>query len=204
MNAQRNDGSDNREGPQDAVASLMRASVEAMETFMKADWMKDAEKSGMPLSPLMANPAAMMAAATAYGVRMTGQWASAFLSAMETQAEATAATADAAGAEVRESEPEAKAPVEAQAPKAKRAAKTPKAPKAEAAKGADDLKRISGIGPKLATVLAARGVSGFAALAGMDEKALGALDAELGLDGRILRDDWAGQAKAILSARGKK
>ena len=203
MNAQRNDDSDNREGPQDAVASLMRASVEAMESFMKTDWMKDAEKSGMPLSPLMASPAAMMAAATAYGVRMTGQWASAFLSAMETQTEANPASADAQGPEVRQTDTEAKAPQEAEATKVK-VKRAAKAPKVEAAKGADDLKRISGIGPKLATVLAARGVDGFAALAGMDEKALAALDAELGLDGRILRDDWAGQAKAILSARGKK
>ncbi len=65
--------------------------------------------------------------------------------------------------------------------------------------GGRRLKLISGIGPKLANVLKGHGVVTFAQLAGMDEAALAALDAELGLEGRILRDDWAGQARKILA-----
>lgn len=202
---------------------------------MKTDWTKDGDRQeGVPLNPLMANPAIMMAAATAYGIRMTGQWASLFLNAMQDQADR--ANAPAAEAEAAEAQP-VKEPVEAKAAeadlvaavvveaqqseplspaltvdeviekRARKAAKVAKvrksAEKAVVAKApvsaADDLKRISGIGPKLANVLTSHGVVTFAQLAEMDEAGLVALDAELGLEGRILRDDWAGQARKILA-----
>lgn len=213
---------------------------------MKTDWTKDGDRQeGVPLNPLMANPAIMMAAATAYGIRMTGQWASLFLNAMQDQADR--AHAQPAKAEAEEEKPVAKAEVaedqrvaepptakaaepqiaepvvvevhqseplsvkvsadeviEKRARKAAKVAKVRKsAEKAAVAKApasaGDDLKRISGIGPKLANVLTGHGVVTFAQLAGMDEAALAALDAELGLEGRILRDDWAGQARKILA-----
>lgn len=224
---------------------------------MKTDWTKDGDRQeGVALNPLMANPAIMMAAATAYGIRMTGQWASLFLNAMQDQAERTNAAAaetevaevkPAAEAQVAEAQPvaaavkaEAKLAVEPATVKAaeakvakplvvdvpeneplsakvsaddvieKRARKAAKvakvrksAEKAAVAKApvsaGDDLKRISGIGPKLANVLTGHGVVTFAQLADMDEAGLAALDAELGLEGRILRDDWAGQARRILA-----
>lgn len=213
---------------------------------MKTDWTKDGDRQeGVALNPLMANPAIMMAAATAYGIRMTGQWASLFLNAMQDQAgrpdletaEAEATEAQpVAEARVAEAHPVAE-PVMAKAGEAeiaesvaaevvqivplsekvsadeaveKRARKAVKASKARksAEKAAiaktpvsagDDLKRISGIGPKLANVLTGHGVVTFAQLAEMNEAALAALDAELGLEGRILRDDWAGQARKILA-----
>lgn len=235
MNAQRNDHRDDMSAPHDAVANLVRATNEAMEAFMKTDWTKDGDRQeGVALNPLMANPAIMMAAATAYGIRMTGQWASLFLNAMQDQADrasAQAAEVEAAEAQpvtepvkAKAVEPEVVAPVvvEAQqsgplsaAPtvdeviekRARKAAKVAKvrksAEKAAVAKApvsaGDDLKRISGIGPKLANVLTGHGVVTFAQLAEMNEAALAALDAELGLEGRILRDDWAGQARKILA-----
>ncbi|MET3612758.1 NADH-quinone oxidoreductase subunit E [Rhizobium aquaticum] len=257
MNAQRNDHRDDMSAPHDAVANLVRATNEAMEAFMKTDWTKDSEgQEGVALNPLMANPAIMMAAATAYGIRMTGQWASLFLNAMQDQADRAkeqpaeadvAETPVAAEAEVVEPEQvvepvaaEAQAAVEPATAKAveleaakplvmelpqseplpakvsadetigKRARKAAKVAKvrksvekATVAKApvsaGDDLKRISGIGPKLANVLTGHGVVTFAQLADMDEAALAALDAELGLEGRILRDDWAGQARKILA-----
>lgn len=67
---------------------------------------------------------------------------------------------------------------------------------------ADDLKKIEGIGPKLEQVLNARGIRRFADLTALDAAELEALDAAIGLDGRAIRDDWAGQARKL--ARGRK
>lgn len=66
----------------------------------------------------------------------------------------------------------------------------------------DDLKKIEGVGPKLEQVLNSRGIRRFADLAALDVAELEALDAAIGLDGRAIRDDWAGQARQL--ARGKK
>ena len=67
---------------------------------------------------------------------------------------------------------------------------------------ADDLKKIEGIGPKLEQVLNGRGIRRFADLAALDAADLEALDQAIGLDGRAIRDDWAGQARKL--ARGRK
>lgn len=67
---------------------------------------------------------------------------------------------------------------------------------------ADDLKRIDGIGPKLEQVLNGRGIRRFADLAVLDAAELEALDQAIGLEGRAIRDDWAGQARNL--ARAKK
>jgi NADH-quinone oxidoreductase subunit E len=61
----------------------------------------------------------------------------------------------------------------------------------------DDLKRISGIGPRLEKVLNGRGISTYAEIAGLSKAALKKIDDELGLEGRVIRDDWQGQAKAL-------
>ncbi|MGH7022299.1 MAG: helix-hairpin-helix domain-containing protein, partial [Caulobacteraceae bacterium] len=64
----------------------------------------------------------------------------------------------------------------------------------EAEAAADDLTRLTGIGPKLAHALAERGVTTFAQLAAWTEEQTEALDAELSLKGRIARDAWVAQA----------
>jgi NADH-quinone oxidoreductase subunit E len=84
---------------------------------------------------------------------------------------------------------------------AKPAARTPVAKGAEARPTQDDLKKISGIGPRLEKVLNDRGVLGYADIARLSASALKKIDAELDLDGRVIRDDWAGQAKALLAGR---
>jgi NADH-quinone oxidoreductase subunit E len=61
----------------------------------------------------------------------------------------------------------------------------------------DDLKRISGIGPRLEKVLNGRGISTYAQIARLSASALKKIDDELGLDGRVIRDDWAAQAKML-------
>lgn len=75
-------------------------------------------------------------------------------------------------------------------------------PAARAVK-ADDLKLIAGIGPKLEQVLNAKGIRSFAEIAAWTDAEIARLDAELGFNGRIGRDDWTGQAK-ILAGRGRR
>jgi small subunit ribosomal protein S2 len=62
---------------------------------------------------------------------------------------------------------------------------------------ADDLKRISGVSPKLEQALNDLGVFHFWQLADADEAAVAALDKALGTRGRIARDNWVGQAKKL-------
>jgi NADH-quinone oxidoreductase subunit E len=223
------------------------------------------------LEDLMTNPAAAMAAATAFGFGMAAQMGKLFLGSIqgamevtgqiarqleeerkaaeakpaaeaETKVEApvekgepapapTTVTAEkpvAAKAKAKAAAPvKAKAEKPAPAPKVKQAAKpavgtkakaAPKAkappaakvePAAPAAKPrkasskADDLKKIDGIGPKVEQVLKGRGITRLKDLVAMDEKALSALDKDLGLDGRVLRDDWAGQARRLTGDRAR-
>ena len=61
----------------------------------------------------------------------------------------------------------------------------------------DDLKRISGIGPKLEKVLNDLGIRTYAHVAALDEAKIASLDEQLGFSGRIVRDDWTGQAKRL-------
>lgn len=201
----------------------------------------------LSLNPLLANPAAAMAAATAIGFGFANQMASAFFGvmqgAMETanrqraaqEAEAAPARAEAPAAEpvnapevvaekveITET-PKAKATpkpaakkVVAKAEPAEKPAKAKAAPKAvvkaepkavikapaktkAAAKPADgDLKRISGIGPKLEGLLNGMGVTTVAQIAVWTDTDIARFDKELGFEGRIVRDDWVGQAKALL------
>ncbi|MBB3162011.1 NADH-quinone oxidoreductase subunit E [Rhizobium laguerreae] len=67
----------------------------------------------------------------------------------------------------------------------------------------DDLKLIAGIGPKLEQVLNAKGIRSFAEIAGWTDEEIDRFDTELGFNGRILRDDWTGQAK-VLAGRGRR
>lgn len=75
-------------------------------------------------------------------------------------------------------------------------------PAHEAAKtrvsGGDDLTRIKGLGPKLATMLGELGVTGFSQIASWDDAEIDRIDNQLGrFQGRIRRDDWVGQAKLL-------
>jgi NADH-quinone oxidoreductase subunit E len=211
MNAKRKDDLGQGATPQDAVQGLVRATADAMETFMTAKLSTDGDKTGAPFNPLLSNPATMMAAATAIGLTMTGYWASAFLRAFEASdvgddAEATVTPSQRAQEPEAAREPKAAEELEAALP-LEAAALVEDAVKVSAEvvsvddTAEDDLKRISGIGPKLAKVLMARGFTQFAHIAELDETAAKALDEELGLYGRILRDDWIGQAKAILAEK---
>ncbi|MBX5163254.1 MULTISPECIES: 5' DNA nuclease [unclassified Rhizobium] len=78
-----------------------------------------------------------------------------------------------------------------------------KAKPAQRAKKVDDLKLIAGIGPKLEQVLNDRGIRSFAEIAAWSTEDIARLDAELGVNGRIDRDDWIGQAK-VLAGRARR
>lgn len=64
----------------------------------------------------------------------------------------------------------------------------------------DDLTRIKGLGPKIATMLREQGVTHFADIAAWNDSDIDRIDAQLGrFQGRIRRDSWVAQAK-LLSA----
>lgn len=98
------------------------------------------------------------------------------------------------------------APVEKAAPKTKAAPKVQAAPAdtveeqapelltAARAGGADDLKRISGVGPKLEGVLNDLGFYHFDQIAAWGPAEVAWVDARLKFKGRIERDDWITQA----------
>jgi NADH-quinone oxidoreductase subunit E len=61
----------------------------------------------------------------------------------------------------------------------------------------DDLKVISGIGPKLEKVLNGLGIWTYAQIAGWTAEEIAWVDDYLGFKGRIGRDDWLAQAAAL-------
>ena len=71
------------------------------------------------------------------------------------------------------------------------------APAVRAAK-LDDLKLISGIGPKLEAQLKAHGIKSANDVAALSAEAVAKIDAELNLGGRIARDKWVELARDIV------
>jgi NADH-quinone oxidoreductase subunit E len=63
--------------------------------------------------------------------------------------------------------------------------------------GADDLKKISGVGPKLEGVLNDLGFYHYDQIAAWTEAEIAWVDARLKFKGRIQRDDWIGQAAKL-------
>lgn len=68
----------------------------------------------------------------------------------------------------------------------------------------DDLKAISGIGPKLETVLNGLGVWTYAQIAAWTEEEIAWVDDYLSFRGRIGRDDWIGQAARLAAKKTKR
>ncbi len=67
----------------------------------------------------------------------------------------------------------------------------------------DDLQRLKGIGPKLEALLHSLGVWHFDQIASWSDAEVAWVDNHLeGFKGRIRRDDWIGQAKAVLADKG--
>ncbi|MWB77384.1 50S ribosomal protein L21 [Pseudooceanicola sp. 216_PA32_1] len=89
------------------------------------------------------------------------------------------------------------APKAAAAPAAAAAPTATAAPKAEAASGADDLKKLSGVGPALEKKLHEAGVTTFAQIAAWTEADIAEMDEKLSFKGRIEREGWVDQAKDL-------
>jgi NADH-quinone oxidoreductase subunit E len=205
--------SKNKEGVADFSADFGRLAAEMLENAR-----------ALPIAPMMVNPAAAMAAATAIGFGFSTQMVGAFFGALQGAMEASnklAAVLDETPPEEPKPEIDVKpenirpaAPKKTAervklavvADKAEPVAKTKTVAAAKPAargKKADDLKQISGVGPKLEQVLNAKGVRTLAEIAGWSDADVARFDAELGFDGRIARDGWVAQAKA-LTAKGRK
>ena len=210
----------NREEAADFAAGFGRLAAEVLENAR-----------AMPVHPLMAHPAAAFAAATAIGfgfsTQMAGAFFGAFQSALETTGKLAAALDDTPPEEpapevdirpeniradvntvakpVAEKKAGPKLTVVKPASESVASQPTPavKAKPAVRTRKADDLKLIAGIGPKLEEVLNARGIRSFAEIAAWSDEEIARLAAELGFNGRIARDDWAGQAK-VLAGRGRR
>jgi len=72
------------------------------------------------------------------------------------------------------------------------------APKKAAAKAeADDLKKLSGVGPVLETKLNEAGITSFAQIAAWGPKDIEEFDEKLSFKGRIEREGWVEQAKEL-------
>ena len=88
-----------------------------------------------------------------------------------------------------------KAPAPAKAPAAKKAAKPAKAEAAPAA--ADDLKKLTGVGPALEKKLIAAGITSYAQIAAWTDADVAAIDEQLSFKGKIEREGWIDQAKEL-------
>ena len=90
------------------------------------------------------------------------------------------------------------APAKAAPAKAAPAKAAPAKAAAPAAdKAADDLKKLSGVGPALEKKLLAGGVTSFAQIAAWSAEDVTSVDAELALKGKIEKEGWIAQAKDL-------
>jgi large subunit ribosomal protein L21 len=66
---------------------------------------------------------------------------------------------------------------------------------------ADDLKKISGVGPKLEGLLHSNGVFHFDQIAAWNDAEIAYMDDQLSFKGRIARDNWIEQAAALAAEK---
>lgn len=160
---------------------------------------------------LMAHPLAGMAAAGALGMGLAGHafgmWMGAAAGAAEASQKLLAGMAGAKEKPVRtaakltlvSSQPAPRRQRAARMEVTKPAAKQPVA--MERPQEPDDLKAISGVGPKLEKVLNDLGIWTHAQLAALTGAEIAWLDERLGFAGRIGRDGWVEQAAALAAGR---
>lgn len=152
---------------------------------------------------LLVHPAAGMAAASALGLGLASQafglWLGAFNGASEVsqklfQSFEDASWHDNSKAAAGKAAPRfAKVAVEPQATHQPQALDKPSV--------ADDLKAITGVGPKLEKVLNGYGIWTYHQIADWTEAEIAWMDDTFGFRGRIRRDDWVGQAAALQDGR---
>jgi NADH-quinone oxidoreductase subunit E len=181
------------------------------DPFGFSPWLR--QMPDVPLHPLMAHPVAGLVATTAIGFGLAGQMAGMMLGMMQGAAERTKAVLDEAAERAARADaverrappvlrivPKAEVSAAERTEKAARKGATPKT--AAKAARADDLKAISGIGPKLEQVLNGMGFRRYADIAALTDGDVARIEAELGLGGRIARDGWVEQARTLAKGRG--
>jgi NADH-quinone oxidoreductase subunit E len=179
-----------------------------------ADWTAIMPKQIVPaanlLTPQLGAAAAVSALGFGFASQMWGLWAGAIAGALDANAtfkpmakpaSIPATDVDALKTIIRKrssdhSPKRVEAPVlESQQPAA---VENPVQPVViETAIVSDDLKHISGIGPKLEQVLKGMGIHTCAQIAAWTPEEVAQVDDRLQFEGRILRDDWVGQAAAL-------
>ncbi|MGG7517164.1 5' DNA nuclease [Allorhizobium undicola] len=170
----------------------------------------------MDLPTMLANPVVTAAAATMAGLGFAtqmagfvlGSWQKALNGVLdeETRSEVVSANSEpevpvAEASSLQQTEAGASDSVISKPVKSKRAEAATSVPaksgRSARKRSSDDLKKISGIGPKVESMLQQAGITRFSQIASWSTDEALRMDAELGLDGRVLRDDWVGQAKQI-------
>lgn len=197
-------------GQEATATEVLPTEAVGADPFGFSPWLREMPAVAIP--PLMAHPVAAMAAAMAVGFGMTSHFAGMIMGAMHGAAERAKGLLD-------EAEPKASARAESptvepavaeahgtvvrrEAAGAKRKPATVRKGSGSNAGRTDDLKMISGIGPKLEQVLNGKGIFRFADIARWAALDVERIEAELGLDGRIARDGWVEQAKKLAKAMG--
>lgn len=91
----------------------------------------------------------------------------------------------------------AAAPKAAAKPTVTKAEAKPAKAEAKATDAADDLKKISGVGPVIEEKLHKLGITSFSQIADFTPEEIADVDEKLNFKGRIERDDWLSQAKIL-------
>ena len=68
---------------------------------------------------------------------------------------------------------------------------------------ADDLRKIKGVGPKIAGILDDLGIRRYEQIAAWTPENVAWVNERLKFKGRIEREEWIPQAKALIAARGE-
>ena len=173
------------------------------DPFGFSPWLR--EMPMLAISPLMAHPVAAMAATTAIGLALASHVAGTVLGAMQGAAERARGMLDAVEAEAvagagGEEDGGASGKGTIVRSGAKRKAATVRKGSGSNAGTRDDLRMISGIGPKLEQVLNGKGIFRFADIARWAASDVEKIEAELSLGGRIARDGWVKQARKLAKA----
>lgn len=169
--------------------------IDGTEVPMLAPWGRQSGE-GLPAEPERPKPANRAKGKPADDTGVTKAEAPAKSKAKPASKDEPAKKAESKTKEKAASKPKA-APAPAAAPAAAVEEQTPELLTAAREGGADDLKRISGVGPKLEGVLNDLGFYHFDQIAAWGPAEVAWVDARLKFKGRIERDDWISQAAAF-------
>ncbi len=170
-----------------------------------SDWAAFLPKQMIPVANLLAPQlevaAAVSVASTAIATRMFGIWTNAMLGSFDLKTTGVKQTAPVAIADLKAAIREKTGEAAKASEPAQRSKNDVIANSLENISSAaiDNLKKISGIGPKLEQVLNSMGIRSYAQIAAWTADDIAKIDGQLKLNGRISRDDWVGQANRFVS-----